>query len=83
MEIEDLNNIYESTRTLLLNSEPILKLIEVFQNKNLKNRLKELLQITQTDLLVLIDFVYECTMCELDNDLDFFLNGDDYTNEVN
>lgn len=73
MEKEKLIQIYESVRSILMNSESISEQITLLTHSQLKERLTELTRTAQSDLLILTDFVIEAMNCETESDLDFLL----------
>ena len=73
MDLSNLLQLYESNRILLLKTEPITKAIEQIKNPQLKEKLIELSQTVQCDLLILTDFLYEATQCETESDIDLLL----------
>ena len=70
-------NLYESTRTLLLNTEPVSKEMEKIYHPLLRNRLLELIRTCQADLLILNDLLIETMNCENEDDIEFFLQAAD------
>lgn len=73
MENEKLIQIYESVRSVLLNSECISTQITTLTHLQLKERLTDLNRTVQSDLLILTDFLIELMNCENDSDLDYLL----------
>ncbi len=73
MENEKLIQIYESVRSVMLNSENITEQITTLTHSQLKERLTELTRTAQSDLLILTDFLIEAMNSETESDLDFLL----------
>jgi hypothetical protein len=72
---EQANKIYESTRTILLNTEPVSKEIENISNHLLRDKLLEILRTCQADLLILNDVLIDIMNCESENDIEFLLQA--------
>ena len=71
---EELNPIYEKTRSLLLQSEPISRQIENIPHPQLKEKLIEVAQTCQADLLILNDILISAMDCETESDLELILD---------
>lgn len=82
MENEKLVQIYESVRSILLNTESISGQIATLTHSQLKERLTDLNRTVQSDLLILTDFLIEVMNCESDSDLDFLLELTSDTNNI-
>lgn len=71
---EELNPIYEQSRSLLLQSEPISGQIEKVTHPQLKDKLTEVVHTCQADLLILNDVLINAMDCETDSDLESILS---------
>jgi hypothetical protein len=80
MEKEILDSIYETTRSMFLDSELLLNRIEEIKNKRLNKKLKEMIITSQTDLLNLLDLIYEMenSTIEIDLQIELSENGSDF-----
>ncbi|MHB8337934.1 MAG: hypothetical protein ACYDEE_11015 [Ignavibacteriaceae bacterium] len=72
---EQANKIYESTRTILLNTEPVSKEIEKISYHLLRDKLLEILRTCQADLLILNDVLIDVMNCESEEDIEFLLQA--------
>lgn len=70
---EELDSIYEKSRSLLLQSEPIARQIEGITHPHLKEKLKDVIQSCQTDLLILNDVLIGAMECETESDIELIL----------
>ncbi len=77
------NTIYESTRSLLLSTEPISKKIDEISHSKLRDRLQEIFRTCQADLLILNDFLIEIINCETEEEIEFLIeNNTEFTELV-
>ena len=73
MDSNNVLKLYEGSRSLMVNTEPIAKAIDQITNPQLKEKLFELSRTIQCDLLILTDFLYEVAQCETESDLELLL----------
>lgn len=71
---EKLNPIYEQSRSLLLQSEPLSGQIEKIPHPQLKEKLTEIALTCQADLLILNDVLISAMECETDSDIELILS---------
>ncbi|MBA4405701.1 hypothetical protein C0389_00335 [bacterium] len=71
---EELNPIFEQSRSLLLQSEPISTQIEKITHPQLKAKLREVARTCQADLLILNDVLIGAMECETDSDIELILS---------
>ena len=71
---EELNPIYEQSRSLLIQSEPLIKQIERITHARLKTELIEISRTFQSDLLLLNDVLIGAMECQNESDIELILS---------
>jgi len=69
-----IQELYESTRCLLLSTENIGNSVKEIKNARLKNHLTEMLNTCIADLAIINGLLFEISTCENDSDIDFLIN---------
>jgi len=82
MKSENIQSLYETCRTILINTEPISVQLEQVNNPQLKEKLIEIFRTVQSDLMIMTDFLYELMNCESESDIEFLLDLNSDINEV-
>lgn len=72
----NLNNVFESTRDVLVRTELIHKEIKNISHAKLKEKLTEVTRTCQADLLILSDILIGAMECETDSDIMNYLDLD-------
>jgi len=72
---ERANIIYENTRTLLINTEPIAKEISRITHPQLREELQQIFRTCQADILILNDFLIEIINCETEEEINYLLEN--------
>jgi len=82
MELENIKQLYEDSRQLLLSTEPLNERLTGIRNPQLKETIKEYLQTVQSDLLILTDFLFELFNCEDETEIEFLMETNSDINEL-
>lgn len=82
MELENIKQLYEDSRQLLINTEPLNEKLTGINNPQLKETLKEYLHTVQSDLLILTDFLFELFNCEDETEIKFLIETNRDINEL-
>jgi len=71
---KELNPIFEQSRTLLLQSEPMTNQIDKITHPQLKAKLIDVALSYQADLLILNDILISAMDCENDSEIELILS---------
>lgn len=82
MELENIKQLYEDSRQLLLNTEPLTEKLTGIRNPQLKEALKEYIYTVQNDLLILTDLLFELFNCEDESEIKFLIETNRDINEL-
>lgn len=82
MELENIKQLYEDCRELLINTEPLNEKLNNLRNSKLKETLKEYLHTVQSDLMILTDLLFELITCEDESEIEFLINTNRDINEL-
>lgn len=82
MELENIKQLYEDSRQLLINTEPVNDKLNGIRNPQLKETLKEYLHTVQSDLLILTDLLFELITCEDESEIEFLIEANKDINEL-
>lgn len=82
MELENIKQLYEDSRQLLLSTEPLNEKLTGIRNPQLRETLKEYLQTVQSDLLILTDLLFELITCEDESEIEFLIEANKDINEL-
>jgi len=82
MELENIKQLYEDSRQLLLSTEPLNERLTGINIPRLKETLKDYLHTVQSDLLILTDFLFELFNCEDETEIEFLIETNRDINEL-
>ncbi|MBZ0180539.1 MAG: hypothetical protein K8F36_14735 [Melioribacteraceae bacterium] len=82
MESDNIKQLYEDSRQLLINTEPLTERLTGIRNPQLKETLKDYVHTVQSDLLILTDLLFELITCEDETEIEFLINTNRDINEL-
>jgi len=82
MELENIKQLYEHSRQLLINTETLNEKLTGIIHPQLKETLKEYLHTVQSDLLILTDLLFELFNCEDETEIESLIETNRDINEL-